>query len=57
VKYLSGTPFWPPTNIRPGWIGLPKTNTLAYYENPYITTLKSFTVRAPGPFLWLPRAF
>jgi hypothetical protein len=23
-----------PANIRLGWIGLPGTNTLAYYENP-----------------------
>jgi hypothetical protein len=23
-----------PTNIRPGWKSLPRTNTLAYYGNP-----------------------
>jgi len=30
-----------PVNIRLGWKGLPGLNTLAYYENPYITTVKS----------------
>jgi hypothetical protein len=29
-----GRPLALPTNIRPGWKGLPGTNTLAYYENP-----------------------
>jgi len=28
--------------------GLPKTNNLAYYKNPYITAIKSFIVEAPG---------
>jgi hypothetical protein len=37
-----------PANIRLGWKGLPGTNTLAYYENPYITAVRSFTVQAPG---------
>jgi hypothetical protein len=35
------------TNIRLGWRGLPGTNTLAYYDNPQITAVKSFTVDAP----------
>jgi hypothetical protein len=37
-----------PINIRLGWRGLPETNALAYYENPYITAVKSFIVQAPG---------
>jgi hypothetical protein len=37
-----------PTNIRLGWKGLPGTNTLAYYENSEITTVKSFIVKATG---------
>jgi hypothetical protein len=32
--YLIEAPSALPTNIRPGWNGLPGTNTLAYYENP-----------------------
>jgi hypothetical protein len=28
---------------------LPETNTLAYYENPQNTAIKSFIVQAPGP--------
>ncbi len=36
-----------PTNTRLGWKGFPKTNTLAYYENPQIAAAKSFTVQAP----------
>jgi len=40
-----------PTNIRLGCIGLPRTNTLAYYENPLITTVKSFIVQAPEGFI------
>ena len=35
------------TNIRLGWKGLPETNILAYYENPYNTAVKSFIVQAP----------
>jgi len=31
---LQGRPLALPTNIRLGWKGLPRTNTLAYYENP-----------------------
>ncbi len=39
VKHLSGAPLKgrllaSPTNIRLGWISLPRTNTLAYYKNP-----------------------
>ncbi len=37
-----------PANIRLGWKGLPGTNTLVYYENPYITAVKSFIVQAPA---------
>ncbi len=37
-----------PANIKLSWKGLPGTNTLAYYENPQITTVKSFIVQAPG---------
>ncbi len=29
-----------------GGKGLPRTNTLAYYKNPYITDVKSFIVQA-----------
>ncbi len=36
-----------PTNIRLGWKGFPGTNTLAYYEIPYVTTVKSFIGLAP----------
>jgi hypothetical protein len=28
--------------------GLPATNTLAYYKNPYNTAVKSFIVQTPG---------
>ncbi len=31
-----------------GWKGWPGTNTLASYENLYISAVKSFTVQAPG---------
>ncbi len=30
------------------WKGLPGTNTLAYYENPKITAVKSFIGVGPG---------
>ncbi len=38
VKHLSGAPLLGrllalPTNTRRGWLGLPETNTLAYYRN------------------------
>ncbi len=36
-----------PTNMRLGWKDLPRTNTLAYYENPYITVVKRFIGLAP----------
>ncbi len=42
----SGTPALP-ENIRLGLKGLPETNTLAYFKNPLITTVKSFIVQAP----------
>jgi hypothetical protein len=34
-------------NLRLDWKGLKETNTLAYYENPYFATVKSFEVQAP----------
>jgi hypothetical protein len=37
-----------PTNIRLDWKGLPRTNTLAYYENPEIAAVKSFIAQASG---------
>ncbi len=39
-----------PANIRLGWKDSPRTNILAYYENPYITAVKSFIVQAPTYF-------
>jgi hypothetical protein len=36
------------TNIRLGWKSLSETNTLAYYENTFFTTVISFMVQAPG---------
>jgi hypothetical protein len=49
MEPLSGTPLYgrllaSPTNIRLGWKSLPGTNTLAYYENLYITAIKSSIV-------------
>jgi hypothetical protein len=41
-------PLASPTNIRLGWKGLPGTNTLAYFKNPKITTVKSFIVKTLG---------
>jgi hypothetical protein len=35
-------------DISLGWRGLTGTNTLAYYENPKITAIKSLIVQAPG---------
>jgi len=35
------------TNIRLGWKGLSRTSTLAFYENPLITAVKSFIFQAP----------
>ncbi len=37
-----------PTNIILGWKSLPGTNTLAQYENSYITAVKSFITLSPG---------
>ncbi len=37
-----------PTRKVLGWKGLPCTNTLAYYENPKITAVKSFIKFAQG---------
>ncbi len=53
VKQLPGAPLLgrllaSPTNVRLGWKGLPRTNTLAYYKNLTITAVKSFIVLAPG---------
>jgi hypothetical protein len=39
---LKGMPLALPTNIKLGKKGLPGTNTIAYYKNPQITTVKSF---------------
>ncbi len=39
-----------PTNIRLGWKGFPGRNTLVYYKNPLITSVKSFIVQAPGMY-------
>jgi hypothetical protein len=36
-----------PSNIRLGWICLPGNKTLAYYEQYYITVVKSFIVLGP----------
>jgi hypothetical protein len=36
------------SNIRLGWKGLPGTNTLAYYTQILITTVKSFITLTPG---------
>jgi hypothetical protein len=35
-------------NIRQGWKGLPGTDTVAYYENSYITDIKRFVSLGPG---------
>jgi hypothetical protein len=37
-----------PANIRLGWKGLQGTNTLAYYEDSQITSVKSFIILGPG---------
>jgi hypothetical protein len=42
----SGAPEHSP-NIRLDWKGLPRTNTLAYYENQYITAVKKFYSTGP----------
>jgi len=57
--YLNEAPFrcstqglllYSPTKIRLGSKGLPWTNTLAYYENPYITAVKKFYSTGPRIF-------
>jgi hypothetical protein len=48
---LYGRPLALTTNIRLGWKGFPGTNILAYYENPLITSVKSFIRFAPGPIV------
>jgi hypothetical protein len=53
VKHLLAAPLLGrllalPTNITLGWISLPRTNTLAYYENVYLTAVKSFIALSPG---------
>jgi len=37
-----------PIDTRLGWKGLPGTNTLAYYGNSQLTSVKSFITLAPG---------
>jgi hypothetical protein len=37
-----------PTNIRLGKKGLPETSTLAYHDNSYIATVKSYVTFCPG---------
>jgi hypothetical protein len=41
-RYITGVSKALPTNIRLGWKGMPRTNTLAYYKNSQITTVKMF---------------
>jgi hypothetical protein len=41
-------------NSRQGWKGLSQTNTLAYYENPQITAVKSIMTHAPGTYIIKP---
>ncbi len=36
-----------PIHIRLGWKGLPRGNTLAFYENSKLTAVKSFMTLAP----------
>ncbi len=52
MKHLSGATLEDrllalPESIRLGWKGLPGTNALAYYENSYVTAVKSFITLAP----------
>jgi hypothetical protein len=50
VEHLKGGSLkWTPAlikNIRPGWKGSPGKNTLAYFVNLQIKTVKSFIVQA-----------
>ncbi len=53
MKHLSGAPFYGrplalPKNIRLGWKGSPRTNTLAYYVKSVNYDRKSFIAQAPG---------
>jgi hypothetical protein len=48
VEHLKGAL---PVNIRVGWKGLPRTNTVASYGNPQITAMKSFIIQAQGSML------
>jgi hypothetical protein len=49
VEHMKGASHWVgPANIILGWKGLPGTNTLAYYENPEFTVIKSFIGFAPA---------
>jgi hypothetical protein len=41
-----------PAIIRPGWKGLPGTNTVAYYRHLYITEENSFIILVPG-IVWM----
>ncbi len=45
MEHLEGSGLTP--NIRLGWRGLPGTNTLTFYKNPYFMAVKSFIVQAP----------
>ncbi len=40
-----------PTNIRLGWNGLPRTNTIAYYKPSQITAFKSFITMCQVAFM------
>jgi hypothetical protein len=43
------------TEFRLGWKDLSGTNTLAYYENSYVTDFKSFITLSPAQFHEVPR--
>jgi hypothetical protein len=56
MKYFSGTPLLSrlmalATNTKLGWKGLPKANTLAYYEHSKIADIKTFKTFGPRPML------
>jgi len=56
VKKFSVAPFYGrhlalPTNIRPGWKGLPGTNTLAYYKFSYTSDVKNIITLGQGTLL------
>ncbi len=53
MKHFSSAPLYgrllaSPTNIRRDWKGLSGTNTLAYYESPYVTDKKDFITFGPA---------